>query len=169
MKGFHSVLTYMNDLIYHPNDLKIHDIQEEKQNAEYGAGVFQLSSKTVRFRVAKVTPTKTGQFVAFWEKDVHDKNQPFSYDEAPDLLVVTTFRDKSGFGQFVFPKHILLKQNVLKSDSVKGKMGMRVYPRWDHPTSKEALKTQQWQLPYFIEISNDKKSSTPFIMELYSQ
>lgn len=168
MNDFHSTLSYINDLVYQPNGLKIHGVQEEIQNAKYGAGVFQLSSKTVRFRVAKVTPTKIGQFVAFWEKDEYGKNKSFSYEEAPDLLVVTTFRNENDFGQFVFPKHILLKQHVLHSDSVKGKMGMRVYPSWDHPTSKEAIKTQQWQLPYFIEIRSDKQTFKQIVMELYS-
>lgn len=31
---------------------------------------------------------------------------------------------------------------------------MRVYQSWDKPTSKQAIKTQSWQLPYFIDMSN---------------
>ncbi|WP_249222424.1 MepB family protein [Planococcus alpniumensis] len=26
-------------------------------------------------------------------------------------------------------------------------MAIRVYPSWDIPTSKQAVKTQEWQLP----------------------
>lgn len=115
--------------------------------------MFLLSSKSVRFRVAHKTPTKLGQFVAFWEKDEHNQNQPFSAEASPDLLVITTFKNKTEFGQFVFPKALLLKQHILRSDTTKGKMAMRVYPVWDKPTSKQALKTQAWQLPYFIYLS----------------
>src|SRR5699024_7234082 len=135
MDDFYTVINYVNKMIYEPNDLTVESIQEEKQNSKYGAGTFQLSSKTVRFRVANITPTKVGQFVAFWEKDENNKNQPYLYEEAPDLLVITTFKNEDEFGQFIFPKGVLLKQNILKSTSTKGKMAIRVYPNWDSPSS----------------------------------
>ena len=79
MNNFQEALRYMNQTIYEPRQITVESIQEEKQNAEYGAGVFRLSSKSIfsRFRVAKITPTKIGQFVAFWEKDNNNKNRPF--------------------------------------------------------------------------------------------
>lgn len=168
MNDFYRVLSYVNELFYKPTNLILKSVQEEKQNAKYGAGIFQLSSKTVRFRVANITPTKTGQFVAFWEKDENTNNQPYLYVEAPDLLVITTFKSDSEFGQFVFPKEVLFTQNILKSNSTKGKMAIRVYPSWDIPTSKQALKTQEWQLPYFIDLSTSDNASKEKIAELYS-
>lgn len=168
MKDFQRALTYVNQMIYEPNDLTVESIQEEKQNSAYGAGTFQLSSRTVRFRVAKITPAKAGQFVAFWEKDENNKNQPYSYEEAPDLLVITTFTNHEEFGQFIFPKEILFKQNILKSTLTKGKMAIRVYPEWDKPTSKQAMETQKWQLPYFVNMSDPNKLPIDKIMELYS-
>ncbi|WP_442757099.1 MepB family protein [Planococcus alpniumensis] len=104
MNDFYRALSYVNELIYKPTNLILKSVQEEKQNAKYGAGRFQLSSTTVRFRVANITPTKTGQFVAFWEKDENTNNQPYSYAEAPDLLVITTFKSDSEFGPICFPK-----------------------------------------------------------------
>ncbi|MFS0614993.1 MepB family protein [Lederbergia ruris] len=168
MNNFFTALTYVNKMVYESNHLTAKSVQEEKQNSKYGAGTFQLSSKTVRFRVANITPTKVGQFVALWEKDENDKNQPYSYDEAPDLLVITTFKNKHEFGQFIFPKEILLKQNILRSSSTKGKMAIRVYPSWDRPTSKQAMKTKKWQLPYFVDMSHQNKLSKEKILELYS-
>ena len=168
MNDFYTVLNHVNKMIYKPNDLTVKWVQEEKQNSKYGAGTFRLSSKTVRFRVANITPTKVGQFVAFWEKDENNKNQPFTYEEAPDLLVITTFKNDSEFGQFIFPKEILFKQNILKSGSTKGKMAIRVYSSWDNPTSKQAMKTQKWQLPYFVDMSDPRKLPIDNIIELYS-
>lgn len=104
MNKFNKTLAYINELLYEPNNLTIKDIHEETQNSDYGAGLFQLNSKSVRFRVAKITPNKIGQFVSFWEKDETNKNQAFSYDNATDLLVINTFNDNGDFGQFVFPK-----------------------------------------------------------------
>lgn len=168
MNNFYTALDYVNKMIYEPNDLPVKSIQEENQNSKYGAGIFKLSSRTVRFRVANITPTKAGQFVAFWEKDENNKNQPFTYDEAPDLLVITTFRDNGEFGQFIFPKEVLFKQDILKSSSTKGKMAIRVYSGWDTPTSKQARNTQKWQLPYFVDMSDPSELPIDKIMKLYS-
>ncbi|MBM7585369.1 hypothetical protein JOC86_001911 [Bacillus pakistanensis] len=168
MNDFYTALSYVNKMIYEPNNVTVKLVQEEKQNSKYGAGTFRLSSKTVRFRVANITPTKVGQFVAFWEKDENNKNQPYSYGEAPDLLVITTFKNDSEFGQFIFPKEILFKQNILRSSSTKGKMAIRVYPSWDKPTSKQAMKTQKRQLPYFVDMSNPSELPIDKIIELYS-
>ncbi|QHM16586.1 hypothetical protein C7M30_00205 [Bacillus subtilis] len=168
MNEFYKALTYVNKIIYEPNHLTINAIQEETQNSDYGAGMFQLNSKSVRFRVAKITPNKIGQFVAFWEKDGDDKNQAFSYEKATDLLVINTFASNINFGQFVFPKEVLVKQNILKTSDTKGKMAIRVYPRWENPTSKQAIKTQNWQLEYFIEISNKNSYPVQELLKLYS-
>lgn len=168
MKGFHKALTYVSKMIYEPNNLSLKSVQEEQQNSKYGAGTFQISSRTVRFRVANITPTKVGQFVAFWEKDENNKNQPYSYEEAPNLLVITTFKNDHEFGQFIFPKEIIFKQNILRSSSTKGKMAIRVYPSWDSPTSKQAMKTQKWQLPYFIDMTSRNKLTEEKMMKLYA-
>lgn len=168
MNDFYTALHYVNKMIYEPNGLTVKLVQEEKQNAKYGAGTFQLSSRTVRFRVASITPTKAGQFVAFWEKDINNKNQPYLYEEAPDLLVITTFKNENEFGQFIFPKEVLLQRDILRSTTTNGKMALRVYPGWDSPSSKQAMTTQKWQLPYFVDMCNLNKLPLGKIYELYS-
>lgn len=169
MNRFSKALTYVDEIFYQPNGLTIKAIREETQNADYGAGVFQLNSKSVRFRVAKVTPTKLGQFVSFWEKDLNNKNQPFSYKNATDLLVINTFsNDNQFFGQFVFPKKILVEQNILRTATANGKMAIRVYPSWDTPTSKQAIATQKWQSPYFVGLNNINSLQIQKLLRLYS-
>lgn len=167
MNEFYKALTYVNENFYKPNHLVIKAIEEEAQNSDYGAGLFQLSSKSVRFRVAKTTPNKIGQFVSFWEKDTSHKNQAFSYEKATDLLVINTFA-KDRFGQFVFPKEVLVQQKILKTAITKGKMAIRVYPIWDTPTSKQAIETQKWQLEYFIETDNTNNLPQQELLKLYS-
>lgn len=168
MSLFQKTLENMNKTIYEPNSLSVQCIQEEKQNSEYGAGVFRLSSKTIRFRVAKITPKKIGQFVAAWDKDSNNKNRPFSFEKAPDFLVVVTFKNNLEFGQFVFPKEVLVVKNILRSPTTTGKMALRVYPIWDSPTSKQAITTQEWQLPYFSDMSSLNQQSIDKLMSLYS-
>lgn len=168
MSKFQSTLTYVMNKVYEPNELTVNSVQEEAQNAKYGAGIFKLGLKTVRFRVANTTPTKIGQFVAFWEKDWENVNQPYCYENAPDLLVINTFESNNKFGQFVFPKEVLLNKKILKSHSSKGKMGIRVYPSWDKPTSNQAIATQSWQQKYFIDFTESKEITHLKIIQLYS-
>lgn len=158
MDDFHEALTYVNEKFYKPNHLMIEDIQAESQNAKYGAGRFRIRSTTVRFRVAKQTPKKIGQFVVCWEKGSDNKNQAYSYEKAADLLVINTFGSHDEFGQFIFPKDLLFKQHILKTESSHGKMALRVYPIWDTPTRKQAIDTQKWQLPYFVQLNQGSSS-----------
>nr|WP_315117416.1 MepB family protein [uncultured Clostridium sp.] len=109
MSKFNDTITELNNRIYNPNNLVIKNIHEEKQNPEYAGGIFQLNHRTIRFRMSKVTPNKVGQFVSFWEKDENMQNQAFSYELAPDLLVITCTTDNK-LGQFIFPKKILLEK-----------------------------------------------------------
>ena len=168
MNDFWTAFTYINEQLYMPCQLTPHAIYEEVQNATYGAGRFCFGETSIRFRVAKVTPTKLGQFVVIWEKDSLNKNQPFSEETAMDLLVVNTFTDSNRFGQFVFPKEVLKEHKILKTGTTKGKMAIRVYPSWDQPTSKQAIATQKWQLDYFIEYEGPNSLSKDKIIRRYS-
>ena len=105
----------------------------------------------VRFRVAKTTPTKVGQFVTLWKRVGKGPIQPFDASDDLDLLVVSV-RSGPNFGQFVFPKAVLCKQGVMSIHGVGGKRAMRVYPPWDTTTSRQAQKTQAWQLDYFLHV-----------------
>lgn len=67
-----------------------------------------------------------------------------------DLFIIST-RDENHFGQFIFPKSVLVKQGILTSGRKEGKRAMRVYPPWDTTTSPQAKKIQKWQLEYFFE------------------
>ncbi|MBJ8083657.1 MepB family protein [Bacillus wiedmannii] len=166
MNKFNDVIRKLNNIIYKPNKLIITNLKEEKQNAEYAGCLFHLNHKSIRFRISKITPNKIGQFVSFWEKDANLKNQAFSYDAAPDLLVITCIEDNK-LGQFIFPKEILLKEKILKTQSQKGKMAMRIYPIWDSPASNQAKKSQMWQLQYFVDLSDHNNLPIDKLLHLY--
>lgn len=167
MNNFSNIIKKMDNMIYKPNNLLITDIKEEKQNSEYAGGIFRLNNKTIRFRLSKITPNKIGQFVSFWEKNENMKNQAFSYEAAPDLLVITCIDDNK-LGQFIFPKEALLNEKILKTQKQKGKMAMRVYPIWDKPVSNQAKKSQIWQLHYFIDLSDTENLFIDKLLNLYS-
>ena len=84
-----------------------------------------------------------------------------------DLLVVNTFTDSNRFGQFIFPKEVLKKHKILRTDTTKGKMAIRVYPSWDNPTSKQAIATQKWQSEYFMIYESFNSLLKDKVLRLY--
>ncbi|MFK9092764.1 MepB family protein [Bacillus salipaludis] len=147
----HSDLLATKDLVYSPCRFECSQPQIEAQNAEYGAYVFNLNALSIRFRVAKITPTKVGQFVTLWDRIGDGPIQPYDISDPVELFVIST-RDGNNFGQFVFPKAVLCNQDIVSNKGKGGKRAIRVYPPWDKPTSRQAQKTQLWQLEYFLEI-----------------
>lgn len=127
----------------------------EAESSDYGAYTFELNGLTVKYRVAKITPTKVGQFVTLWKRHGKGPIQPFDNSDQIDLFIIST-RSGNHFGQFIFPKSVLLERGIVSDSNKEGKRAFRVYPPWDMTTNRQAQKTQQWQLEYFIEIINDQ-------------
>ena len=142
------------DLVYKPLNLSCTSSMPESESQEYGACVFKLNSLHIRFRVAKITPTKIGQFVTLWKRIGKNPIEPYDALDLVDFFVISV-RDKNNFGQFVFPKSILLEKGIFSKSGKGGKRGIRVYPAWDKVVSSQAKKTQQWQLNYFLNMSSD--------------
>lgn len=125
----------------------------ELESKEYAAYRFNIDSLCICYRIAKKTPTKTGQFVTLWKRN--EKNgaiTPFDTLDAIDLIIISVRKDDY-LGQFIFPKAILLEKGIFSTNIKEGKRAMRVYPPWDKTSSKQAQETQKWQINYFFEIS----------------
>lgn len=155
-------------LVYAPNHLNCSTPQIEVDNAEYGAYLFTLEGRRVKFRVAKITPTKIGQFVTVWKRVGKQPIQPYDALDPFDLLVIST-RCGEFFGQFVMPKSVLVQQGILSAAGKDGKRALRVYPPWDQTTSRQAQNTQHWQLRYFLEIPHHKPLDKARLQMLYQQ
>jgi hypothetical protein len=123
----------------------------EPESSEYGACGFELNHLSVKFRVAKITPTKVGQFVTLWKRIGKGPIQPYDSSDSVDFFIINT-RKGDHFGQFVFPTSVLCQQGVFSINSIGGKRAIRVYPPWDIALNRQAQKTQKWQLQYFLEI-----------------
>lgn len=128
--------------------------QQETESSDYDAFLFQLNQKHICYRLAKITPTKTGQFVTLWKRNKSGIIEPFDFSDAIDFVIVSV-RKENLLGQFVFPKAVLLEKGIFSTAAKEGKRATRVYPPWDETTSKQAQKTQQWQLHYFHQITPD--------------
>ena len=143
--------TLPNDLIlaqkqvYIPLKLDVTNIEKEAESAEYEAFTFKINSLYVIYQEAKITLTKTGQFVTLWKRKVGQPIDPFQVSDTIDFVIVST-RNGAQFGQFVFPKSILIEKGIISTETKEGKRAFRVYPPWDKAENKQALASQKWQL-----------------------
>jgi len=56
-------LRQLEDLVFKTNNLSIINVTEDKECKEYYGYSFQSKGHKIKFRKAKVTPKKSGQFV----------------------------------------------------------------------------------------------------------
>jgi hypothetical protein len=153
--------------LYTPCELNSTQPIAEAESDDYAAYTFELNGLSVKYRIAKITPTKIGQFVTLWKRIGNGPIQPFDSTDQIDLFVIST-RDGDRFGQFIFPKSILQEKGIISTSHKEGKRAIRVYPPWDITISKQAQKTQLWQLIYFVEIAGGKPIDFKRVHELYS-
>lgn len=148
----HPDLLTAQDLAYGPCGYHFTQLQPEAESADYAACTLQLNGLRCCFRVAKTTPTKVGQFVTLWKRIGSGPIQPFDLGDPVDVFVVSS-RSGPHFGQFIFTKAALAAQGVVASSDQGGKRALRVYPPWDTTTSRQAQRTQAWQLRHFVDMT----------------
>lgn len=159
-------LLLAKQLVYDKCGFTLANAVPEKESSEYDAHTFQLSDINILFRSAKITPAKTGQFVALWKRNGNGPIMPFDAADTIEIIVINTKTDNR-FGQFVFPKSALIKHGVFTAYGKDGKRALRVYPPWDKTENTQAIKAQKWQLEYFLEINQDKPLDEARVKMLY--
>lgn len=127
-------------------------VQPEEQNRDYESGTVALGTETWRLRTARVTPKKSGAFVAVWRRDESGETCPFDADE-PVAGVLVFVQDGERFGVFRFSAAHLERLGVTRSAAHPGKRGFRVYPSWCESLAGQAARTQREQSEAFTELS----------------
>lgn len=135
-------------------EFEMKNVCKEMESEEYCAHTFELNNRKIIFRNAKTTPKKVGQFVTLWKRNPDGITQSFELSDDFDFAIINA-KSENRRGQFVFPKSVLFKQGIISDNQKQGKRGFRVYPIWDKVTNSQASKTQQWQLQYFLEITQN--------------
>ena len=136
-KNFNNICNYL--VKYFNKALK--DIVYEKENKEYNSIKFNLDDLLLKYREAKITPTKLGMFVTFYKRDKENITIPYDVSDNVDFLVIG-IKDNKNLGCFIFSKKVLLEKYIISKNNLGGKRGFRVYPPWEKVTSVQALKTQ---------------------------
>jgi len=138
--------------IFDVNSFQVTEPEPEKESQAYDACRFEINQLKVVYRSAKITPTKIGQFVTLWKRISNGPIQPYDCEDHIDLVLINA-QAGHNLGQFVFPKSVLLEKGIFSTGTKEGKRGFRVYPPWDKTMSAQAIRTQTWQLPYFLSNS----------------
>jgi hypothetical protein len=71
MKTIHDDFYVAKSLLYDKCGFNLTEPTAETESSEYGACHFKLNGNEIQFRVSKITPAKTGQFVTIWKRDEH--------------------------------------------------------------------------------------------------
>ena len=139
---------------FEKHNLKISNFELDIECKNYNGCTFDLNEFKIIFRKAKITSTKIGQFVTLWKRNSDGITEPFASLDVFDYVIIYV-KSNENFGQFVFPKSILIEKKIISSDKNEGKRGFRVYPIWETAINKQAIKTQKWQLKYFLKTNSE--------------
>jgi hypothetical protein len=162
---FYNDLKVVNELVYDKSGFDLTNLKQNLESTEYGACSFILNGKTIQYRISKITPTKTGQFVTIWKRNKGGITEPFDILDDIDFIIITS-KNGNNFGQFIFPKSVLADNGLITRNGKVGKRGIRVYPPWEITTNKQAVKTQSWQTKYFLTIKNDNSTDLDLAKKL---
>ena len=161
-ESFQTDLQLAEKLLYNECGFQLQNLIWNSENANYAACSFELNTYKIQFRVANITPTKIGQFVAIWKRNNKGITAPFDVSDSLDFMIISV-RDSENFGQFIFPKSVLVSHGIISQNEKGGKRGIRVYAPWDKPENKQAIKTQAWQVNYFVEIRENSHLDLEFV------
>lgn len=165
--SFHSDLQYVKEQIYDRCGFICTNPFTHAESTEYAACSFELNNKKIQHRLSKITPTKIGQFVTIWKRNADGITAPYDLSDAIDFIIITSRQDQQ-LGQFIFPVSVLAEKGIVSKNGKSGKRGIRVYPPWDKPESKQALATQKWQSKFFIPMSADNLNNLDLIKQLFN-
>src|SRR5579871_4709285 len=101
MPYIHPDLLIAQEHVYTSHGLALSNFVQEKESQEYGACTFDMNNYKIVFRVAKITPTKTGQFVTLWKRIGNGPIMPFDMNDSFDNVIIS-IRQNQRLGQFIF-------------------------------------------------------------------
>ena len=85
------------------DNINITNLEAESESEDYFACDAKYNGKNAKFRIAKTTPKKVGQFVTLWKRIENLTIQPFDASDEVDFVIIAV-QNAAQFGLFIFPK-----------------------------------------------------------------
>jgi hypothetical protein len=122
--SLYTELRVVKELVYDKCGFVLTNLKLNSESVEYGACSFRLDGQRIEHRVSKITPTKTGQFVTIWKRNINGITEPFDILDDIDFVVITS-KSEANIGQFIFPKSVLADKGIISQNGKGGKRGIR--------------------------------------------
>lgn len=158
----------LKELVYDKCGFELTDFVQNLESKNYFACSYELNGMKIQQRVSKITPTKIGQFVSIWKRNKNGITEPFSVLDEIDFIIILS-KKGTNFGQFIFPKSVLVEKGIITANNKVGKRAIRVYTPWDYPTNKQAIKIANWQSNYFFTIKSTNSMELDLIKKLLTK
>lgn len=113
-------LLLAKELVYDCFDFDCSQLQQESESIDYSAYRFYLNEKFICYREAKITPTKTGQFVTLWKRSRLGTIEPFDSTDLIDFVFVSVRKENFSDSLF-FLKMCYLKKESFRQQPAKEK------------------------------------------------
>lgn len=158
-------LKIIEKLLFETVLAQISNLMVDEEAKEYFGYNFEANNLRFKFRKAKITPKKVGQFVTLWKRNSKKETEPYNETDNFDFYIILA-EDNDNDGCFLFPKKELVKRQILSTKLKEGKRGFRVYPNWTKTENKQAEKTQIWQAHYFLNFTTENSETRNRLLEI---
>ena len=161
----HADLLAAKAFVFDPGGFVCSQPVAEAESADYGAFGFALDGQAVRFRAAKITPTKVGQFVTVWKRSGGGPIRPLTPRTAStsssSAFATGSTSDSSS------SRERSSANGTSCRGTVRAGNGRSAYPPWVTTTNRRARSTQAWQVNYFLQIGEDRPADSARAQALY--
>ena len=73
------IIQKFEDFVLKSMNLSISKLEKDAECDEYIGYNFNVKEFSIKFRKAKITPKKVGQFVTLWKRNTAKQTEPFGY------------------------------------------------------------------------------------------
>ena len=97
------IIQQFEEIALKPLQLSISNLEKDLECDEYFGYNFESNQLLFKFRKAKITPKKVGQFVTLWKRNADKQTEPFDENDLVDYYIIAT-EDDSKLGFYIFSK-----------------------------------------------------------------
>jgi SAM-dependent methyltransferase len=82
-------------------------LEQNVESKEYGACTFELNGMIIQQRISKITPTKIGQFVTIWKRNMDGITEPFDNSDNFDFVINISTVEEVNYNHWIIFNNLL--------------------------------------------------------------